>query len=297
MNLLTPIVLVVALGILAAILLTIASKVFAVPVDKKVTELRVELPGANCGACGYAGCDDYAAAMANDPSVGPGKCTVGGADVAAKLAEILGTDAKGAERQVAKVMCNGTTEAKKQILDWQGLMSCKAAKTFYDGSSACRYGCIGFGDCEKVCDFNAIKVIDGVALVNYNNCVACGKCIDECPQNIIKLIPAKSQVTVLCSSNDKAAATMKACKNGCIGCGKCEKTCKFDAIHVVDGLAKIDTDKCTNCGQCVYVCPTGAINSIRHLKPKPPKKTPAEIAALKAKAEAAKVAKEKTLAE
>ena len=122
-GILTPVLLVVALGFVFAVILTIASKVFYVPVDETVIKLREALPGANCGGCGYAGCDDYASALAENPEgVGPNKCPVGGADCAAALAAILGMEAGSAEPQVATVMCNGNKEAAKSIMEYQGII-------------------------------------------------------------------------------------------------------------------------------------------------------------------------------
>ena len=116
MDILIPVLLVVAMGFVLAVILTIASKIFFVPVDETVTNLRAELPGANCGACGFAGCDDYAAALAADHEIGTAKCPVGGAAVAAKLAEILGVEAGSAEPQVAVVMCNGNAQVDVGVL-------------------------------------------------------------------------------------------------------------------------------------------------------------------------------------
>lgn len=267
-NILTPVLLVVVTGLICAILLVVASKVFFVPVDEKVAEVREVLPGANCGGCGFAGCDDFAKAVVNDESVSTGACTVGGAECAAKVAEITGRGGSGLEKKVAQVMCNGDNDSSKKILEWQGMESCAGAKTFFNGMSACSHGCMGLGDCVAVCDFDAIHIINGVAKVDREKCVACGKCVKDCPQHLIELVPEKAQVHVLCSSTDKGGITRKNCKNGCIGCMKCEKVCKFDAIKVTDNLAKIDTAKCKNCGMCVRECPTGAINTYneRHIK-------------------------------
>lgn len=289
----TPVVLVVVIGLVSAVLLTIASKVFFVPVDERVTAVRDVLPGANCGGCGFAGCDDYAGALIDDPEMPCNKCTVGGASCAEQIAEILGKSAGDTEKEVAIVMCRGDNEASKKILEWQGMQSCKGAKTFFDGMSACSHGCMGLGDCVNVCEFDSIGVVDGVAMVNRETCVACGQCIKECPQHIIKMVPYKNQVHVLCQSTEKGAVTRKSCSNGCIGCGKCAKVCRFDAITIENNLASIDVAKCKNCGMCVQECPTGAINSFKPIKQRPPKKSPEEIAALKAKAEAAKAAKAK----
>lgn len=281
---LTPVLLVVAMGFVFAVILTIAAKVFFVPVDETVVQLREQLPGANCGGCGFAGCDDYAAALAADPEgVGPNKCPVGGAECAAALAAILGIEAGSAEPQVATVMCNGNSQAVKSLLEYQGLTTCSAASTLYGGMNQCKYGCLGLGDCTRACNFDAIKICDGVAVVARDLCTGCGACAASCPKHVIRIAPAKNKVVVQCHSEDKGAATRKACSNGCIACGKCTKVCKFEAITVENNHAIIDPEKCKNCGLCAKECPTGAINNMR-AKRKPIAK--AEAPAAEAKAEA-----------
>lgn len=283
----TAILIVTAIGLAAAGMLVVASKVFFVPVDETFAVLRAELPGANCGACGYAGCDDYANAMAEDRSLSCTKCPVGGAELATKLAEILGVEASAADREVAVVMCYGTDAATKKIMEYDGLKTCAAAKQFFGGHSACPHGCIGLGDCEVACPYNAIKVIDGVAQVDREACVGCGLCAKACPNAVIRISTEKNKNIVQCKSIEKGGVTMKACKNGCIGCSKCVKVCKFDAVHVENNLAYIDPIACKNCGMCSKECPTGAIINMR--KPPVKKAAPAKPAAPKAE-----VAKEAT---
>ena len=279
------VLLVMAVGFVLAVVLTIASKVFFVPVDETVANLRAELPGANCGACGFAGCDDYANALAENPELGTGLCPVGGAGVAAKLAEVLGVEAGSMEPQVAVVMCNGNADAAKTIMEYQGLSTCAAAKTMYGGLSACAYGCMGLGDCAAACPYGAIQVCNGVAVVNRELCVGCGICAKQCPNSVIRIAPAKNKVVVQCNSKDTGAKVRKACTNGCIGCKKCEKACKFEAVKIENNLAMIDPDKCKNCGLCAKECPTGAILNMR-AKRKPA--APATPAAEAPKAEAPK---------
>ena len=286
-----PVLLVVAMGFVFAVILTIASKIFFVPVDETVTNLRAELPGANCGACGFAGCDDYAAALAADPSIGANKCPVGGADVAAKLAAILGIDAGSTEPQVAVVMCNGNAQAAKKLMEYQGLSTCTAAKQLFGGDNMCPYGCLGLGDCEAACAYDAIHVCDGVAVVNRDACVGCGVCAKTCPNHVIRIAPAKNKVVVQCHSKDSGAKTRKACTNGCIACKKCEKVCKFEAIKVEDNHAMIDPEKCKNCGLCAKECPTGAINNMR-AKRKPAASSAPASSATASSASAAEEAKE-----
>lgn len=292
MTIMTPVLIVAVIGLVCAGLLVVASKVFHVEVDERITQVRECLAGANCGGCGFAGCDDYAAALVADETIPCTKCAPAGAAAAEQIAEILGRTAGAMEPQVAQVMCNGTCDKSRTVLEWQGLQSCKGAKGWFSSPNACMFGCIGLGDCVKACEFNAIGVVNGVARVNRDECVACGSCAAVCPQSIIKLVPKKMNVHVLCSSTDKGAVARKNCDNACIGCMKCTKACNFDAIHVEDNKASIDYSKCKGCGMCVTQCPTGALNTFKPMdKAAFDKLKTATDAAIAKKAEAAKAAK------
>lgn len=274
MNILLPVVIVVVIGLVAGIILTIASKLMYVPIDQLVSDIREELPGANCGACGFAGCDDYAAALGEDKgqTLSPSMCPVGGPDLAAKLASLLGVEAQAADPKVATVFCGGNAAAVKKLMDYEGIDTCKAASQFYGGQWACGYGCLGLGDCAAACDYNAICVADGLAVVDREKCVGCGMCTKACPKNLIEVHSKKDLIYVACKSKAAGAQTRKSCASGCIGCKKCEKACKFDAIAVENNLAKVDFEKCKNCGLCAKECPTGAIVNLRPKKQQIPDK-------------------------
>lgn len=257
-NIILPVAIVAAIGLVASIILVIAARFMAVKVDERVTQVRAVLPGANCGACGFAGCDEYAEKLVND-GVKSNLCIPGGGEVAKQVSEVLGVAFEEVQELRAVVKCRGHLGTTDYIMEWQGPQSCKIANQFYQGRRSCSHACLGYGDCVEVCQYDAIHIVNGVAVVNKSNCVGCGMCARECPNDLIDIRPAASDVFVGCSSTDKGAFTRKLCQNGCIGCKKCERTCEFGAITVTDNLARIDPAKCTNCKKCVEQCPTGAI--------------------------------------
>ena len=252
------ILIVAVIAIVAGLLLSWASIQFAVPVDEKQAAVREALPGANCGACGFSGCDGYAAALAAGTAE-IGLCSPGGPDVAEECATILGKAAGEMVRKVALVQCNGTCANAGQKLIYDGVDTCQAVSLMFAGDSTCAYGCLGHGDCAAVCPEKAIIVHDGLAMIDQDKYVGCGICVKTCPKHVIALVPFEKKHHVLCVNTDKGAEAMKVCKTSCIGCMKCVKTCEHDAIHVTNFNAAIDYDKCTNCGACAEVCPKHAI--------------------------------------
>ncbi len=254
------------LGLIFGMILDFASKKFAVEVDEREAEILTVLPGANCGGCGYPGCGGLAAAIAKGDAPVNG-CPVGGEAVAEKVADIMGVTAGSGEKMVAHVRCKGTCEATKNKYEYSGVQDCRAAASLIGGPKGCSYGCLGLGTCVQVCAFDAIHVVDGVAVVDEEKCVNCGKCIDICPKGLIEHKPVSKEVTVECMSNEFGKAVKDNCSVGCIGCGICFKECPFDAIIFENKLARIDYDKCKQCNKCADKCPTKVIKPKERKKP------------------------------
>ena len=248
----------VVIGYLVGVGLVYAGKKFAVETDPREAEVREALPGNNCGACGYAGCDAMAAAIVKGEAPVNG-CPVGGKSAADAIANIMGTSAGETKTYTAFVRCSGTCDVTRMQGNYIGIEDCRSAMLSGLNLTECAYGCIGLGSCAKVCPQGAIRVNKGVAEVDRNKCVGCGLCVKACPKGMIKLIPSDSYVSVKCSSKDKGAQVRKKCAAGCIGCGLCAKQCEQGAISVTDNLAHIDYEKCVQCGACVDKCPAKVI--------------------------------------
>ena len=261
-EILTAVIPVVIIGIICAAVLVAASKFMAVKENEKIPEIRECLPGANCGACGFAGCDGYAKALAENEGTATNLCVPGGDSVSRKLSEILGVEFADVAEKVAIVHCAGDCNLTNDRVEYSGIASCAAAKLIFGSKGECSYGCMGLGDCVKVCPNNAICIENGIAHINTKLCVGCGLCTKACPNQLITLIDDIEKVIVTCSNRDKGALTRKVCKNGCIGCKKCERVCKSGAIKVVNNLAVIDYSKCPDCddfGICARECTAGCI--------------------------------------
>lgn len=247
-------------GLIIGLLLGFAGRAFEVETDELEIAIREQLPGNNCGGCGYAGCDGLAKAIADGTAKANG-CPVGGSKVAANIAQLIGSEVE-IVKNVAFVKCTGTCEQSKDRFEYYGNESCtQAALTTGGGQKACEFGCLGFGTCVSVCDFDAIHIVDGVAKVDREKCVACGKCVTNCPKKLIEIVPYNNKEFVGCSSKDFGKEVKSKCLAGCIGCKMCEKVCESDAIKVENNIAHIDYSKCTNCGKCAEKCPVKVIKT------------------------------------
>ena len=257
------------LGIVFGTLLAVAAKVFAVEVDERVEAVQEELPGANCGACGYAGCSSFAEkVVAGECS--PTACIPGGKDVAETVCTLLGVEAEESTPQVAVVACAGDSERAKDSFIYNGGMDCRLAHQLWGGFKSCKYGCLGLGTCAYICPFEAITMgSNGLPIVDEEKCTGCGACRDTCPRGVFRLIPNNyTGHFVFCNSQDRGKAVKESCEVGCTACKACTKACPQEAVTVDNNLASVDTTKCDNCGECAAKCKPGCIRPVQEVKEK-----------------------------
>lgn len=247
---------------LLGVCIMLISKLCKVDEDPRIAEVTGCLAGANCGACGYAGCSGYAKALV-EGKAGLDACGQTGADKTAEICNILGIEAEGGlEPTVAVVACCGGTEAVDRF-EYSGCSDCVSQNALKGGKKLCSVGCLGGGTCAEACPYGAMNVGQNqVAKVTPELCVSCGLCINACPKKIVRRIPKSAKVYVACRSQCRGKEVMTACQNGCIACSKCARNCPEQAITMVDNLPVIDYSKCVSCGKCVTDCPRGTIKYV-----------------------------------
>ncbi len=252
------------LGAVSAVALYFVAQKFKVFEDPRIDLVEAELPAANCGGCGYAGCRNLAETMVKAASLDGLFCPVGGNEVMAKIAKVLGREAAALEARVAVLRCNGTCEFRPQTSRYDGFSSCAVISNLYGGETGCSYGCLGCGDCVAACSFDALYMDPqtGLPVVDDKKCTACGQCLKSCPKNLLELRKrwkGDKKIYVACMNKDRGAVAGKNCKAACIGCTKCLKVCPHEAIAIENYLAYIDSEKCRLCRKCVAECPTNSI--------------------------------------
>ena len=252
------------LGFFFAAILAFVNQKLKVKEDPIIDKLVEVLPGVNCGACGLASCHQYAVALA-EKKLDPDKCKAGGESVAKALSEILGVEVEHKIKEIAVIHCGADNTKRIKKANYTGIKTCLAANSVFGGEISCEYGCLGYGDCTKVCPFDAITMVNGLPKVNKNKCTACAKCVGICPRTIISIQKLKSEslVYIACKNKDAGASTRKACTVGCIGCGICQKM-TTSVFHVEENLAEIDYEKIESVksGEVITKCPTKCIRKI-----------------------------------
>ena len=264
----TIVLITAAVALVIALILGIAlgffREFFAVPRNLLADNIREALPGANCGACGFPGCDNYAAAVAAG-NAGSSECTVGGPSVAAKIAEITGVSGGAVTQIISVLACQGSKIHAGLKGKYTGIETCRGAKLSTGGTKLCSWGCLGYGDCVNVCKFDALSMGDnGLPIVNYAKCAGCKLCIAECPQALFKAVPKdqKGAMTLCSNKNPVRQMVAKTCKIACIKCGLCVKNCPQNCISLDTHIPVVDFSKCDSCGVCVEKCPTKVLKII-----------------------------------
>lgn len=258
--LLTVLLIVAALAVIFGALIVLVSKLCAVKEDEKAKAVAEKLAGANCGGCGYAGCADFAKALA-EGKADVNSCGATSNENKAEIANILGIPFSAAVENIAVVKCAGGINCKDKF-EYIGNGGCDAQIAYMGGKKLCSAGCLGGGNCAAVCPENAIELKDGVAITNKVLCGGCGACVIKCPKQLIETVPKSAKVFVACSSKCKGKEVMNSCTVGCIGCGLCAKSCPHNAITMVDNLPVIDYSKCSGCKTCALKCPRKCIKEI-----------------------------------
>jgi len=254
-----PALILLVLAMLFAIALAYLGKKLAVSRDERIDQVKDCLSGANCGACGYAGCDGFATALVEGKAE-LSSCNATSKEKKEEIAEILGLTDTGEATKVV-VCCHGGQDAKDKY-DYVGYGDCRSMELLAGGRKQCAWGCLGTGSCVDACQHHAVTVKQkGYSEVSLSKCISCGKCISVCPKKIIKRIPTSATYYVACSNHQKGKEVRELCTKGCIACGICVKQCEVGAITIVDNLATIDYTKCINCGKCAAKCPQRCIVS------------------------------------
>ncbi|MFP4071231.1 MAG: RnfABCDGE type electron transport complex subunit B [Desulfovibrionales bacterium] len=261
------IIVLAAMGFVAAVLLSASSRLLHVDEDPRVEAVANALPGTNCGGCGYAGCDGYAVAVLYDPDVPPNKCCAGDAELAERVAWLSDKAVTESESRVAFRRCDRSGGNVRKEFEYSGVPTCRGIKMVQDGPYACKYSCFGLGDCVDACPFNAMSLQNGMVSVDPEACTACGKCISVCPNSIMELVPKRSRVMVFCASKDKGKQVSSVCDVGCISCMKCIRKCPAKAISIKDSRIHIDHQACLEYGPgceeaCVAICPRGILRCL-----------------------------------
>lgn len=270
-------------GAISSIILFFTAQKFHVFEDTRINDVEEALPSANCGGCGFPGCRAFAEACVKAETMDGLNCPVGGAPTMENVANILGRTVVAAAPTVAVVRCGGTCDHRPRMNDYDGVQHCFIAHNLYSGETGCSFGCLGLGDCEVSCEFDAIKVnpVTKLPEVDEDKCTSCGACVKACPKLLIELRkkgPKSRRIYVSCRNEDRGPIAKKSCDVSCIACTKCEKVCPHEAITINNNLAFIHDDKCKLCRKCVEVCPTNAIVELNF----PPRKVKTEEVAVEA---------------
>lgn len=258
MSILTAILALGGLTLLLAVMLIIANRKLYVYEDPRINVVEDMLPHANCGACGFPGCRPFAEALVAGKAL-PGKCTVSAEAGQVAIAEYLGISIGAEKKKVARLACAGGANVAINRASYAGLNSCRAATLISGGGKGCFWGCLGFGDCEVICDFDAIQINEhALPVVDIEKCTACGDCVEICPKDLFSLQPVSNRLWVACKNLDHGDAVLDDCLVGCTACGKCAMD-GGELITMEYNLPVVHYGKAALNDQHIQRCPTGAI--------------------------------------
>ncbi|MCA6074030.1 RnfABCDGE type electron transport complex subunit B [Fulvivirga sedimenti] len=247
------------LTLLLALMLILANKKLYVYEDPRIDRVEEMLPHANCGACGFPGCRPFAEALVSGVVL-PGKCTVSTTEGREAIAQYLGVDAGSEEKQVARLACAGGINVARNRASYEGLKSCQAASLISGGGKGCFWGCLGYGDCDVVCDFDAISMNEfSLPVVDEDKCTACGDCVEACPKDLFSIQPVSNRLWVACKNLEAGDAVLEDCEVGCTACGKCAMDAPGDLIIIQDNIPVINYSLNLQSQAPIQRCPTGAI--------------------------------------
>lgn len=247
------------LTLILAIMLVVANRKLYVYEDPRIDVVEGMLPHANCGACGYPGCRPFAEALVSEETL-PGKCTVSSEEGREAIAGYLGVALGDEEKQVARLACAGGTNVARNRANYEGMESCQAASLVSGGGKGCFWGCLGFGDCESVCDFDAIHMDEhGLPVVDIEKCTACGDCVEVCPKDLFSLQPISHQLWVACKNLEHGDDVLDDCQVACTACGRCAMDAPGELIVMENNLPVINYSLNHAIKEPIERCPTGAI--------------------------------------
>ncbi|NLZ25713.1 MAG: RnfABCDGE type electron transport complex subunit B [Clostridiales bacterium] len=248
------------LAVISGLLLAVFGTKFAVKKDERLEKVEKSLAGANCGACGFAGCADYARALV-EGKTDLNACPVTSSEKKDIIAGVLGVANNSAESNVV-VRCVGGNDAEDKY-DYMGYGDCRSMELLAGGRKQCNWGCLGTGSCANVCPTHAVTVRKGgYAKIEQSKCIQCGKCIHVCPKELIWRVPKTAKVYIACRNCGNGKEVRAVCKKGCISCGICARSCPHGAIKLINNLPVINYEKCTGCNICVEKCPAKCILTI-----------------------------------
>jgi electron transport complex protein RnfB len=259
MTILTAIAALGGLTFLLALMLVLANKKLYVYEDPRIDKVEDMLPHANCGACGYPGCRPFAEALVGGEAL-PGKCTVSSEEARERIAGYLGVALGNEDRKVARLACAGGANVARVRAQYEGMRSCQAAALVSGGGKGCSWGCLGYGDCEVVCDFDAIQMDEqGLPVVDTDKCTACGDCVEACPKGLFSLEPLQNHLWVACKNLEQGNEILEDCEVACTACGRCAMDAPGGLIEMAYNLPVIRHGAAAESKDAIQRCPTGAI--------------------------------------